>query len=91
MDSLPWVDYVCPGEADETFPELLETLLTDKRNGTPEGVLKRGEPGLATPRPVCDMDSVAVPDLDDYFEQVEAAGFRTEFPPTLAVETTRGC
>jgi ribosomal peptide maturation radical SAM protein 1 len=91
VDSFPWVDYVCPGEADETFPELLETLLTDKRSGTPEGVLKRGEPGLATPRPVCDMDSVAVPDLDDYFEQVEAAGFGTEFPPTLAVETTRGC
>lgn len=91
VDSFPWVDYVCPGEADETFPELLETLLSGKRTGTPEGVLKRGEPGLATPRPVCDMDSVAVPDVDDFFEQVEAAGFLTEFPPTLAVETTRGC
>jgi ribosomal peptide maturation radical SAM protein 1 len=91
VDSFPWVDYVCPGEADETLPELLESLLTDKRSGTPAGVLHRGEPGVAVSRPVRDMDSVAVPDLDDYFEQIDAAGFRAEVPIGLAVEAARGC
>lgn len=92
VDSFPWVDYVCPGEADETFPELLETVLTNKRSGTPEGVLKRGDGrGLAAPRPVPDMDAVATPDFDDFFEQVEAASFRPDLVIGLALETTRGC
>ena len=91
VDSFPWLDYVFPGEADETLPELLERLLRGKPGGTPEGVLKRGESAVPEARPVADMDSVARPDFDDFFDQFHELSFRKELPVSLVVETTRGC
>ena len=83
VDSFPWVDYVFPGEADETLPELLESLLRGKPGGTPEGVLKRGESVIPEARPVRDMDSVARPDFDDFFDQFHQSSFHEESPVSL--------
>lgn len=90
--SFPWIDYVCTGEADLSFPELLTVILRDGGRGTPPGVLKRGQPARpAPPPPPVSMDSLPPPDYADYFEQLNASPLRSELHLGLPVETARGC
>lgn len=89
----PFVDLAFSGEADESFPAVLEA----RRTG--EGV--QGIPGvtasertrlaeLASARRVHDLDSVPIPDFDPFFEQLRASS-AAGVTPTLLIETARGC
>jgi ribosomal peptide maturation radical SAM protein 1 len=90
--SFPWIDYVCPGEADYTFPELLVSCLRGQNGGVPAGVLKQGDNNAQiVERPVESMDSVSAPDFDDFFEQIDRASFRSEVELGLPLESARGC
>lgn len=87
-----FVDLVFSGEADQSFP----AVLAARSAGTPlndiPGVSVAGhKPSRPAPAGrVESLDTVPVPEYDDYFiqkAQSEAAGIET----TLLIETARGC
>lgn len=88
FECFPFVDYVCQGEADESFPDLVDALATGGDAGGVNGVLSRD--GVSMPaRPVSKMDGLPVPDFDDFFEM--HAHTAPDVAPQLLMETSRGC
>ncbi len=106
LENFPWLDFVVSGEADLSFPELCRQIL-DHGPGllpaqVPRGVYSRA--GLAaggTGAPekrhpivrglVQDLDATPIPDLSDYFEQLEQLDLAAYIEPSLLIETSRGC
>ena len=88
LRSFASVDFVCSGEADRSFVQLLEHVLGGAPGSIP-GVLcrdgDRGPPG----QPIEDMDALPIPDFDEYFRQIGASGL--DVTPQLTFETARGC
>jgi ribosomal peptide maturation radical SAM protein 1 len=91
LASFDWIDCVCGGEADRSFPRLLGVLLGDGR-GPIGGVLMRDD-GWTVQRsmPVQDMDALPLPDYDDYFRQLDATRTMDRSLAHIVVETSRGC
>jgi len=91
-----FVDYVCPGEADESFPALVALLRAGAVQGAtlPPGIIYR-EKGrcVSTGRsaPVRNMDALPVPDFADYFRDWSESSASLETLPMVLVETSRGC
>jgi ribosomal peptide maturation radical SAM protein 1 len=91
LTSFEWIDAICCGEADESFPRFLDVALGD-RDGPVAGVLTRDSP--PTPQrsaPVTDLDGLPIPDYDDYFAQLAASDECRDAAVHVVVETSRGC
>jgi ribosomal peptide maturation radical SAM protein 1 len=92
--SFPFVDYVCSGEAEQSFPALLDRL---RGGGTGVGVPgvthRQGSRSIASgPRPpIRDLDQWPMPDFSDYFSALDRTGAATAAAPILLCETSRGC
>jgi ribosomal peptide maturation radical SAM protein 1 len=90
----PWIDYVCSGEADNSFPALVKRLdAAEPPDGVP-GVIDRrsGASRLAAPPDrIHDMDRLPDPDYDDYFQAVAASSLAQRVSPALLIESARGC
>lgn len=88
--SFDCIDYVCCGEADVTFPKLLEHLL---RGGPAPsaGVLRRGARSVVPSDAVQDLNALPHPDYDDYFAQLDDTGLGRSTAYHVVVETSRGC
>jgi ribosomal peptide maturation radical SAM protein 1 len=101
----PPVDYVFLGEADATFPAVVEQLFSGGPVRLPPGVVG-GDPREAGPamdsRAATDsqapdscmvrrMDDLPYPDYDDYFARLGAGTLRERIDPLLPFETSRGC
>lgn len=90
-----FVDFVCGGEADESFPALVSALA----RGEPEVATVRGIVHRAAGRtrataaaaPVRDLDALPVPDFDAFFRDHAASPSAAAVTPTMLVETGRGC
>jgi ribosomal peptide maturation radical SAM protein 1 len=90
--SFPWIDYVCSGEADISFPKLLDRLAGVAPDLPIAGVLERGatnEPAKSTA--VQALDRLPFPDFDDYFSRLAASALAGVFEGHLVFETSRGC
>ena len=98
------IDYVFLGEADLTFAPLVEALLKQPHDGTPLDTLPHGVvgpelsqaqwddcPGTVVDTLVKDMDSLPVPDFDDFFQRYAVSPLRETVRPMLFFETSRGC
>lgn len=92
------VDYVCSGEADESFPALARLLLGRSAGAKvaqfPSGIVHRcNGQSLSTGRslPVRKMDSLPIPDFADYFQQWSESSAALTVMPTVLMETSRGC
>jgi len=93
--SFPFVDFVCSGEADISFPALVEVLRDSSVDPDIPGVISRrdGRSHYTSliPERVRDLDELPYPDYDDYFDQ------RLEIWPDdkrsagVLMETSRGC
>jgi ribosomal peptide maturation radical SAM protein 1 len=91
LESFPWIDYVCSGESDRSFIDLLNYLLRDTPT-LPAGVLTRERvAGVPPAVGITDMDSLPVPDFDDYFRQLEDSKLGRNTAFHVVVETSRGC
>lgn len=91
-----FVDYVCTGEADESFPVLAPLLLsgTAKAAALPPGIIYREDGrSLSTGYSiqVRDMDTLPVPDFSDYFREWSESSASLVTAPLVLVETSRGC
>ena len=88
--SFPFVDYVSTGEADISFPKLLQALADGVADPEIDGIVVRrgGESHYTTllPERVPDLNGLPYPDYDDFFEQLPANRSRM-----LSMETSRGC
>jgi radical SAM superfamily enzyme YgiQ (UPF0313 family) len=93
----PFVDYVCSGEADESFPALAALLLAGDLEGAtiPPGVVYRKDGRtVSTGRaaPVRNLDALPIPDFSDFFADRSQSSAAAMFvDPTVLVETSRGC
>jgi ribosomal peptide maturation radical SAM protein 1 len=95
--ALPWIDYAVLGEADESFPGLLERLADGEAVAAMPGIahVENGTVDYGGHSPLLrDLDSLPVPDYDDYF----AAAARLRMPNALEAngiqipfESARGC
>jgi ribosomal peptide maturation radical SAM protein 1 len=92
----PFVDYVCSGEADESFPALVQQVLANKKESpaTIRGLIFRdgttshytGSAAL-----VSDMNALPIPDFFDYFKTLQESSLGASVLPTVLMETSRGC
>lgn len=90
----PYIDYVCRGEADYSFPELVRRLEQGQRIDDVAGlVYRRGNCSVSTgaPRLTSDLDALPYPDYDDYFRAVQTHAGPTGSSPTVLCEASRGC
>jgi ribosomal peptide maturation radical SAM protein 1 len=95
--ALPWIDYAVIGEADETFPALLERLADGEAITAMPGVAhaKNGKVDYGGSSPLLrNLDSLPMPNYDDYF----ATAVRLRMPNArvangiqIPFESARGC
>ncbi len=91
LQSFPWIDYVCCGESDISFPKLLDRIFRGSSMAVP-GVLQQGQSNtIAKSEGIQDLDVLPYPDYDDYFAQLERSRFGREQAYHVIVETSRGC
>jgi ribosomal peptide maturation radical SAM protein 1 len=97
-NSFGFVDYVCSGEADESFPELLRRLRDrgpiDEPDSPIKGVMLRsqGRSVFTGPAaPIRHMDGQPIPDFSEYFDAINRSSAARVVFPRLLCETSRGC
>jgi ribosomal peptide maturation radical SAM protein 1 len=91
---LPYIDFVCSGEADDTFPELIKRLAYDHPiDDLPGLVYRRNGVSCATGNgPMTTrLDALPIPDFSDYFTRVRAMALPQGADPCVLIETSRGC
>lgn len=91
-----WVDYICSGEADLSFPALVRRIFAAEGVGDIAGIVWRnGKESVASGPPLLveNLDSLPPPDYDDWFGQLRQLRL-----PMLAneggglpMESSRGC
>jgi ribosomal peptide maturation radical SAM protein 1 len=93
--SFGFVDFVCSGESDISFPKLVQALRDNGEPASIPGVIARvhGESRYAslTPERVRDLDTLPYPQYDDYFEQLAKVYPTNKSQPHVVMETSRGC
>jgi ribosomal peptide maturation radical SAM protein 1 len=90
----PFVDYVCSGEADWTFPALLGCLWSGGDPARVPGiVLRRDGTSLATGSAplIRELDDLPLPDYDDFMSSLGSSPSGADVTPMLLLETSRGC
>lgn len=90
----PWIDYVCSGESDNSFPLLVKRLESGQPPDGIAGVIHRrgGASCLAAPPDrIHDMDRLPDPDYGDYFAALGASSLAPRVRPALLIESARGC
>ncbi|MBL3562442.1 RiPP maturation radical SAM C-methyltransferase [Rhodovulum sulfidophilum] len=88
FETFEFVDHVCQGEADESFPALIGALAAGRMAPRIPGALSRGVDPVGA-RPFNAMDRLPLPDFSDYFAMRER--LVPDLPATLLMETSRGC
>ncbi len=93
-----FVDYVCSGESEQSFPLLVKNIFDDESVETIEKsvggiVLRKDGVSVSTGEPerIRDMDTLPFPDYSDYFRDLERSSSAINIFPTLLFETSRGC
>ena len=90
----PFVDLAFSGEADQSFPAVLEARRRGAGVGGIAGVTSRDRPpagGKAPAASIADLDVLPVPDYEPFFEQLRSSPVAAAVSPLLLVETARGC
>ena len=96
--SFPFVDYVCSGESEESFPALVRHLLKGRSQEVIEKdvrgiVLRKGDATISTGAAgaTFEMDELPYPDFRDYFQNLDESNSSKYVFPSLLFETSRGC
>lgn len=98
----PWVDFVISGEADDSLPLLCEMLLKKGKNldvnELPQGVFSEKNSSKKVfsdidmyTKNVSNMDTLPIPDHDDYFMQLNDFVYKNDVYPAIIMESSRGC
>lgn len=91
----PFIDYVCSGEADYTFAELVVTIREDREPSGIAGVAYRRNGELVrsdVPQQLVEeMDTLPIPDHSDFLGAYGRSTAKFFMKPQLTMETSRGC
>jgi ribosomal peptide maturation radical SAM protein 1 len=92
--TLPFIDFVCSGEADYVFPELVKRLSFNHPVDDLRGIVYRKlgrsiYTGAA--QLIRRMDELPLPDYDDFFERIRNSPLAPSVEPCVLLETSRGC
>jgi ribosomal peptide maturation radical SAM protein 1 len=98
LKQFEFVDVVVSGEGDFVFPELVQSILASGTISKVQGIYCRNRSLLPvrsgspqnTPM-IRDLDTVPVPDYDDYFAQLAESSIKLSTTSNLLFETSRGC
>lgn len=97
LQAFPQIDYLVAGEGELALEALVRDRLTPAgetdASALPDGVFSLGRPGGVKRRfsQLRRLDSLPVPDYDDYFRLLKGFSPPRRFFPTLPVEASRGC
>lgn len=95
LQQFPFIDYSFTGEVDNAFPEFISRLSAGLDVNSAPGLNGRDEHNSTFSaervKPLRDLDSLPIPDFDDYVAQWEAAPRPQNLPLILALESSRGC
>jgi ribosomal peptide maturation radical SAM protein 1 len=89
--SFPWIDYVCTREGDSVFPEFVERFLRQGDRRELPGFLHRESAQLTYPPMIQNMDSLPIPDYDDWVASLKASPLNSKIKRELQIEAARGC
>jgi len=93
--AFPFVDFVCSGEADISFPRLMTELMQGGDGHEIPGVISRYEGRSSfislVPERVQDLDTLPYPDFSDFFAQQDATYQGVRVPRRILMESARGC
>ncbi len=98
LDSYPQIDYVFSGEADLTFPNFVQQILSGLSCPASDSILSRSHNGdmvtigaVPSSGGVEDLDALPYPDFSDYFSTLDETAYRARVRPSLVFESSRGC
>ena len=89
-----FVDYVCSGESEGSFPRLVEQIFRLGAVTEVQGIVYRADGqsvSTGPPEMIREMDQLPVPDFSDYFRALGLSGAGNGIVPALLFETSRGC
>jgi len=92
--SFPWIDYVCSGEGERSFPQLVEAIAAGRDGAGIPGIVYRRDGRSADngrAEAIADMNAVPAPNYDEYFAAVKSSPLVPVLRPSLLIETSRGC
>lgn len=97
VGAFPWIDAVCEGEGEATIVDLARASAGSTALDRVPGIVFRSPDGQVVrtqPAPLVDIDTVPVPNYDDFFEELEELSETYKIsiaPPSLPLENSRGC
>jgi ribosomal peptide maturation radical SAM protein 1 len=95
LKAFDWIDYVVHGEAEQSFPELLDNIAAGNHFKLVPGVsIRKGKTlidGHESGQPVKDLNESPAPDYSDYVDAMERAGIHKQMRISLPFEASRGC
>ncbi len=94
LRGFPWIDFVCRGEAEESFPALVRSLRRGTSPAPIPGVVHRlGDAVVANPSgaPIAPLDRLPIPSYDDYFAALSESPIAPDLQIYLIIEGSRGC
>ncbi len=90
----PFVDFACSGEADNSFPALLNAIATDDVALVP-GIVYRASDGstkaTGSAKQIGNLDELPQPNYEDFLRAFESCPVVTDLSPVILMETSRGC
>lgn len=92
--NFPFIDYIVSGEAEESFPHLLNAIEAGVADKHLPGVSCWGSDGgqiIGMPANPVTMDLVPTPDYQAYFDRLAQTSLSSLIDPKLMFETSRGC
>jgi ribosomal peptide maturation radical SAM protein 1 len=89
----PFVDWVCNGEADISFPRAVRHWSEGSPPAGIDGISYRGRDGIITQGsgPSPRMEDLPYPDFDDYFAALDRWAPEDRFSAPISLEFSRGC
>lgn len=95
IKAFDWVDYVVHGEAERSFPQLLQNIYNEDHEQKIPGVsVRRGceiIPGFSDAQVLHNLNESPMPDYSDFIDQAKRANVDKRFHLKLSFESSRGC
>lgn len=95
LEHFSFIDHVFSGEVDHSFPEFVEAIYRQTPVSKIPGLISRVDGKLVVDglraEPIRDMNSLPIPDFDDYISDRKRFGAYQNKELCLPLESSRGC
>lgn len=95
LKQFEFIDFVCTGEGDKTFPCLVKAIDKNLHLADIPGIAWRNKQNVCIDNGpsevITDLNTSNFPDFEDYFEHFNASTLSKEASSWLLIESSRGC